>query len=82
MSPISASSVKDLFPSAGLSPHHDTAIPSHDDTRARTLILCFDGTGDQFDMNVRAHMLSLSAHVLLADPVPLRIPISLSSSPC
>ena len=28
--------------------------PSHD---ARTLVLCFDGTGDQFDADVRSHFL-------------------------
>ena len=35
--------------------YDDTVIPpSHD---ARTLILCFDGTGDQFDADVRLHFL-------------------------
>ena len=76
MRPISASSGKDSFLSAGQGAHDDTVIPSHDEGRARTLVLCFDGTGDQFGADVRAFMLSLSAHVLLADPVPLRIPIS------
>ena len=81
-SPISASSGKDSFLSTGLGAHHDTVIPSHDDARARTLILCFDGTGDQFDADVRAYMLSLSARVLRVDSVPFRIPTSLISSPC
>ena len=81
-SPISASSGKDSFFSAGLGAHHDTVIPSHDDARARTLILCFDGTGDQFDADVRTFMLSRSAHVLRADSVPFRIPILLISFLC
>ncbi|KAF8274309.1 hypothetical protein EI94DRAFT_1714127 [Lactarius quietus] len=29
--------------------HDDNVIPSHHDSRARTVVLCFDGTGDQFD---------------------------------
>ena len=81
-SPISASSGRDSFLSVGLGAHHDTAIPPNDDARARTLILCFDGTGDQFDADVRALMLSPLAHVPRADQVLFRIPILCSSSLC
>jgi hypothetical protein len=40
-------------PSAGPGAVDHTVIPpSH---RARTLVICFDGTGDQFDSDVRRH---------------------------
>ena len=43
-------------PSAGPGAFDPSVIPpSHDD---RTIILCFDGTGDQFDTDVRAHTCS------------------------
>jgi hypothetical protein len=37
------------------SAYDDTVIPPNHD--ARTLVLCFDGTGDQFDADVRLHFL-------------------------
>jgi uncharacterized protein (DUF2235 family) len=74
--PVSTLSDKDSHPSAGPTAYDETVIPSNDDKCPRTLVLCFDGTGDQFNKKVRAYMFSLSAHVLLADPVPLRIPMS------
>jgi hypothetical protein len=74
--PISTSSSEDSFSSAGLGARDDTVIPSDNDARARTLVLCFDGTGDQFNMDVRAYRLSSSSHVLPADQVLSRIPIS------
>lgn len=43
------------FPSAGPGAHDNTVIPPFHE--ARTLVLCFDGTGDQFDADVRAYML-------------------------
>jgi len=43
-------------PSAGPGAYDSTVIPpSH---HARTLILCFDGTGDQFDSDVCPHLYS------------------------
>ena len=78
--PLSASSGKDSLPSVGSGAHDNTVIPpSHD---ARTLILCFDGTGNHSVKDVRAYMLSPSARVLLIDHVPSRIPISYSSTLC
>ncbi|KAF8274308.1 hypothetical protein EI94DRAFT_1794529 [Lactarius quietus] len=47
--PISASSGKDSFPSAGPGAHDDTVVPSYHEARSRTVVLCFDGTGDQFN---------------------------------
>ena len=82
MNHISASSAQDSFPSVGLGARPHTAIPSQYDGRARTIILCFDGTGNHSVTDVRAYMLSPSAHVLLADHVPFRIPISYSSTLC
>ena len=61
--PISTSSSKDPFPSAGPGVHDDAVIPSNNDARARTLVLCFDGTGDQFDLDVRSYSLSPSSYV-------------------
>ena len=49
--PLSASTGVDSLPSVGPGAYDNTVIPpSHD---ARTLVLCFDGTGDQFDTDVR-----------------------------
>src|SRR6266702_747924 len=78
--PISSSSRKDSLPSVGPGAYDTTVIPPF--RESRTIVLCFDGTGDQFDADVSAYMPSLSAHVLLADQVPFRIPISYSSSLC
>src|SRR6266850_882804 len=64
--------------------YDDTVIPpTHD---ARTLILCFDGTGDQFDADVRLHFL-LSRQVTLSLTERRRVPLcrirtSCSSSRC
>ena len=78
--PLSSSSGKDSLPSSGPGAYDTRVIPpSHS---ARTLVLCFDGTGDQFDTDVRKYILSPSAHVLLADQVPFRIPISYSYFRC
>ena len=52
-SPISTVSGKDSHPSASPGANDDTVIPSNDDVCARTLVLCFDGTGDQFNTDVR-----------------------------
>jgi putative hemolysin len=57
MTPISASSGKDSFPSVGPGAYDYTVVPSHHSSRARTLVLCFDGTGDQFDVDVRTYLL-------------------------
>ncbi|KAH9159269.1 hypothetical protein EDB89DRAFT_2084158 [Lactarius sanguifluus] len=59
-SPRSTSSRQDSLPSA-VPGAYDTSVipPSHE---ARTLVLCFDGMGDQFDADLRAYMPSLSAH--------------------
>ena len=51
---ISTSGGKHSLPSAGPRANDDTVIPSYHNSRARTLVLCFDGTGDQFNSNVRA----------------------------
>ena len=68
------------LPSIGPGAYDNTVIPpSHD---ARTLVLCFDGTGDQFDTDVRTYMPSSSAHVQFVNQVPFRIPISYSFSLC
>ena len=47
----------------------DTSVipPSHD---ARTLVLCFDGTGDQFDADVCAHPVSVPGNVSLTGCCP------------
>jgi hypothetical protein len=34
--------------------YDDTVIPPPYDGRRRTIVLCFDGTGDQFDLDVRS----------------------------
>ena len=52
-SPISTLSAKDSYPPASPGANDDTVIPSDDDVCARTLVLCFDGTGDQFCADVR-----------------------------
>jgi hypothetical protein len=41
-------------PSVGPEAYDDTVIPPPYDGRRRTLVLCFDGTGDQFDTQVRS----------------------------
>ena len=79
-SPMTSSSGDETFPSAGPGAHDDRVLPPFHE--ARTLVLCFDGTGDQFDADVCAYMLPLSTRVLLADQTPFRIPISYSSSLC
>ena len=69
--PLPASSGKDTLPSVGPMAYDITVVPpSHS---ARTLILWFDGTGNESVKDVRAYMLSPSAHVLLADHVPLTV---------
>jgi hypothetical protein len=55
--PTSTSRGKESLPSAGPEAHDGTVIPSYHESRARTLVLCFDGTGDQFNTNVRACVL-------------------------
>ena len=55
---------------------NDAVIPPNIGVRARTLVLCFDGTGDHFKMDVRAYMLSPSSHVRPANRIPSRIQIS------
>ena len=56
--PISSSSGKDSFPSVGPGAHDNTVVPSYHESRARTLVLCFDGTGDQFSADVRISALT------------------------
>ena len=52
---ISVSRGKESFPSVSPRDHDDNCvIPSYHESRARTLVLCFDGTGDQFNADVRA----------------------------
>ena len=80
MSPISASSDKGSLPSVGPGAYDNTAFPPSHQTR--TIILCFDATGYQSVMDVRLYMLSMSAHALLADNMPFRIPTSYSSTLC
>jgi hypothetical protein len=41
-------------PSAGPGAYDPTVIPPSHDTHTRTIVLCFDGTGDQFDADVCA----------------------------
>ena len=55
-------------------------IPEIDEKRRRTLVLCFDGTGDQFDADVSSIANALPA--ALIDSRPTRIPMSSSSSRC
>ena len=71
-------------PSVGPGAYDDSVVPpSHG--IARTLVLCFDGTGDQFDTDVCEYSLICVAHVSVTDLNPLsarRIRISCSSSRC
>jgi hypothetical protein len=41
-------------PSVGPEAYNDTVVPPPYDGRRRTLVLCFDGTGDQFGTDVRS----------------------------
>jgi hypothetical protein len=59
--PLSATTGKDSLPTAGLGAYDDTAIPPFHN--ARTLVLCFDGTGDYFDADVRLYALTLCSCV-------------------
>ena len=59
--------------------HMDEIIPSKHSNR--TIILCFDGTGDQFDEDVRIILIQKEYPRLTCTNVS-RIPISFSSSPC
>ena len=52
-SPESTLSAKDSHPSPAPRANDDTFIPPNDDVCPRTLVLCFDGTGDQFYEDVR-----------------------------
>jgi len=52
-SPLTSLDDTQTPPTAGPGAYDVTVIPpSHD---ARTLVLCFDGTGDQFDADVRVY---------------------------
>lgn len=51
---------KDSFPFVGSRDHDTAVIPSYHESRGRTLVLCFDGTGDQFNVDVRAYMLTVA----------------------
>ena len=64
-SPMTSSSGDETLPSAGPGAHDNSVLPPFHE--ARTLVVCFDGTGDQFDADVRAYMLPPSAHVLPVD---------------
>ena len=59
--------------------HMDEIIPTKHSNR--TIILCFDGTGDQFDEDVRIIVRKQYSQLTLSPILP-RIPISFSSSPC
>jgi hypothetical protein len=49
-------------PSAGPGAYDTSVVPpSHD---SRTVVLCFDGTGDQFDADVRAISLFTMSHLI------------------
>ena len=78
---MASSTDEDTLLYAGLGSYDSNVIPPYHD--ARTLVVCFDGTGDQFNADVRAYMmLPLSVHVQLAHHVPFRIPTSYSFSLC
>jgi hypothetical protein len=71
-------------PSVGPGAYDDSVVPPFHGT-ARTLVLCFDGTGDQFDEDVCECLLICILHMSLADLNPLstrRIRISCNSSQC
>jgi hypothetical protein len=71
-------------PSVGPAAYDGTVVPPFHGT-ARTLILCFDGTGDEFGEDVCEYSLICILHVSLADLNPLstrRIRISCNSSRC
>jgi hypothetical protein len=72
-----------LIPSSGVTigdKHHmDEIIPKRHSNR--TIILCFDGTGDQFDEDVRINFTQKEYPQLTCPNFP-RTPISFSSSPC
>ena len=79
-SPIGESPLTNSSPSDIDNKYHlDDIIPqthSH-----RTIILCFDGTGDQFSEDVRTTYYLYLKGITPADFVK-RTPISFSSSPC
>ncbi len=63
----SASTGLESLPSVGPGTYDSSVIPpSHE---ARTLVLCFDGTGDQFDSDVRANVYLLVV-LLLTYQIP------------
>ena len=72
----------DSLPSAVDNKYHLDEIipPTHTN---RTIVLCFDGTGDQFSEDVRTASLSVTKGIsqLMCHKI-LRTPISSSSSPC
>jgi hypothetical protein len=69
----------DSLPSAVDNKYHLDEIipPTHSN---RTIVLCFDGTGDQFSEDVRTTFFSKESQ-LIYHKIP-RTPISFSSSPC
>ena len=69
---------QDSFSNAGLSSatatsvdNFDEIIPHPEDVPHRNLVLCFDGTGDQFDSDVSPYH---SYPILITDPHRLRSP--------
>ena len=75
--PNGSGSGSPLPPSVGDKYHMDEIIPSKHSNR--TIILCFDGTGDQFDEDVRIIFIQKEYTPSLHLPRTL---ISFSSSPC
>jgi hypothetical protein len=59
----------------------DEIIPPPEDVPHRNLVLCFDGTGDQFDADVTIYCLPVVYHQL-PDDITSRIPISSRSFQC
>ena len=83
-SPLESTDTAQTPPSVGPGAYDDTVVPPFHGT-ARTLVLCFDGTGDQFDEDVCEYSLICGSHVSLVNLSPLcicRIRISCSSSRC
>src|ERR1700685_3882476 len=69
-----------VSPATGGMDSFDEIIPDPDEVHHRNLILCFDGTGDQFDTDVEIFLNSI-CHKLSYDS-PSRTPILSPSSRC
>jgi hypothetical protein len=51
--PAKSTATRRTPPSVEPEAYDDTVFPPTYEGRRRTLVLCFDGTGDQFDLDVR-----------------------------